>query len=94
MRSEHRRSNFNPDATVFRMPFTTQAADNNKETFNCTICGKFLLSTEWLDYVVEAMKYQAFLPHFVSVGGWCWVVGGGVVGYGVVGGGVVYGCLC
>ena len=35
------------------------------------------------------MKYQAFLPYFVSVGGWCWVVGGGVggvvVGYGVVG---------
>ena len=31
------------------------------------------------------MKYQAFLHFFVSVGGWCWVVEGGVVGYGVVG---------
>ena len=35
------------------------------------------------------MKYHAFLPHFGSVGGWSWVVGGGmgglVVGYGVVG---------
>ena len=35
------------------------------------------------------MKHQAFLPHFVSMSGWCWVVGGGVgggeVGYGVVG---------
>ena len=43
------------------------------------------------------MKYQAFLPHFGSVGVWCWVVGsgisGGVVGYGVVGVGMVYGCM-
>ena len=43
------------------------------------------------------MKYQALRPHFFSVGGWCWVIqgglGGGVVGYGVVGDGVVYGCL-
>ena len=35
------------------------------------------------------MKYQAFLPYFGSMGGWCWVVeggvDGGVVGYGVVG---------
>ena len=56
-----------------------------------------LLSTEMLDYVVKPMKYQAFLPHFGSMSGWCWVVGGGVgggmVGYGLVGGGVVYGCL-
>ena len=28
------------------------------------------LSTEWVDYVEEPMKYQAFLPHFGSVGGW------------------------
>ena len=30
-----------------------------------------LLSTEWLDYVEEPMKYQALRPHFFSVvGGW------------------------
>ena len=46
------------------------------------------LSTEWVDYVEEPMKYQELRPHFFSVGGWCWEVGGGVVG-----GGVVYGCL-
>ena len=43
------------------------------------------LSTEWVDYVEEHMKYQALRPHFFSMAGWCWVVGGGVVGYGVVG---------
>ena len=53
----------------------------------------FFLSTEWVDYVEDPMKYQALRPHFFSVGGWCWVVGDGVVGYGVVGGGMVYGCL-
>ena len=31
------------------------------------------LSTEWVHYVEEPMKYQAFLPHFFSVVGW-WVV--------------------
>ena len=43
------------------------------------------LSTEWVDYVEEPMKYQAFLPHFGSVGGWLegswggwWWVGCGV----------------
>ena len=30
-----------------------------------------LLSTEWVDYVEEPMKYQALRPHFFSVvGGW------------------------
>ena len=53
---------------------------------------RYYLSTEWVDYVVEPMKYQAFLHHFFSVGGWCWVAGGGAMG-GVVGGAVVYGCL-
>ena len=27
-----------------------------------------LLSTEWVDYVEEPMKYQALRPHFFSVG--------------------------
>ena len=41
------------------------------------------LSTDWVDYVEEPMKYQVFLPHFVSVGGWLegswggWWCGGG-----------------
>ena len=50
-----------------------------------------LLSTEWVDYVEEPMKYQALRPHFFSmVGGWRvlglggWV-GGGRVGHGVGG---------
>ena len=40
------------------------------------------LSTEWVDYVDEPMKYQAFLHHFGSVGEWLegswgvWVGGG------------------
>ena len=34
------------------------------------------LSTEWVDYVEEPMKYQALRPHFFSMGGW------GVVGWG------------
>ena len=39
------------------------------------------MSTEWVDYVEESMKYQAFLPHFVSMGGWLegswgWWMGG------------------
>ena len=48
-----------------------------------------LLSTEWVDYVEEPMKYQAFLHHFGSVGGWLegsW--GGWVVVVGWVSGGV------
>ena len=41
------------------------------------------LFTEWVDYVEEPMKYQAFLHHFDSVGGvgeriMGWVGGGGV----------------
>ena len=28
------------------------------------------LSTEWVDYVEEPMKYQALRPHFFPVGGW------------------------
>ena len=40
------------------------------------------LSTEWVDYVEEPMKYQALRPQFFSMGGW----GGGVVGDGGVGG--------
>ena len=59
----------------------------------------FFLSTKCVDYVEEPMKYQAFLHHFGSVGGWLkgswggWV-GGGYVGCGGgrwVGGGYV-GC--
>ena len=34
------------------------------------------LSTKWVDYVEEPMKYQALRPHFFSMGGWwgvvCW----------------------
>ena len=38
-----------------------------------------LLSTEWVDYVEEPMKYQALRPHFFSLGGgvgldWQWGV--------------------
>ena len=36
----------------------------------------FLLSTKWVDYVEEPMKYQALRPHFFSVGGWRWWDGG------------------
>ena len=43
-----------------------------------------LLSTEWVDYVEEPMKYQALRPQFFSVGGWGVV---GVAGVGVGGGG-------
>ena len=46
------------------------------------------LSTEWVDYVEEPMKYQALRPHFFSVvGGWrvLGVGGGGGVGDGVGG---------
>ena len=42
------------------------------------------LSTKWVDYVEEPMKYQALRPQFFSMGGWG--VGGG--GVGVCGGGV------
>ena len=54
------------------------------------------LSTEWVDYVEEPMKYQALRPQFFSVGKWWlveWVVewvrwGGWVFGWGGwVGGG-------
>ena len=39
-----------------------------------------LLSTKWVDYVEEPMKYQALRPHIFSVGGW---VGGSVGEVGV-----------
>ena len=48
------------------------------------------LSTEWVDYVEEPMKYQALRPQFFSVNGWWWG-GGGRVGSGGVGGGRVGG---
>ena len=60
------------------------------------------MSTEWVDYVEEPMKYQALRPHFSlwwgEGGGWGWVhgvlvrdvVGGG----GRVGGGMGGGVLC
>ena len=43
---------------------------------------KSFLSTEWVDYVEEPMKYQALRPHLFSMGGWLegswggWVVMG------------------
>ena len=39
------------------------------------------LSTEWVDYVEEPMKYQALRPQFFSMGGWWWDGGGGVIGW-------------
>ena len=49
-----------------------------------------LLSTKWVDYVEEPMKYQALRPQFFSKGGWGWIGwGGGGVGRG--GGGRVGG---
>ena len=30
------------------------------------------LSTKWVDYVEEPMKYQALRPQFFSVCGWQW----------------------
>ena len=59
-----------------------------------------LLSTEWVDYTEEPMKYQALRPHSFFMGGWGWwggvcgvlmrdVVGGG----GRVGGGMGDGVL-
>ena len=53
------------------------------------------MSTKWIDYVEEPMKYQALRPHFSSVVGGDGVGGmvGWVVGWdgcdGVDGGGVV-----
>ena len=47
-----------------------------------------LLSTKWVDYVEEPMKYQALRPKFFSMDGWG-VVGQVVVGWvGVCRGGV------
>ena len=51
---------------------------------------KYLLSTKWVDYVEEPMKYQALRPQVFSVGG-LGVVGLVVVGWvgvGVVGWGL------
>ena len=66
--------------------------------FYSHLCIHVFLSTKWVDYVEELMKYQAFLPHFVSVGGWLegswggWVCGG-MGGVFMVGGGRVGGCV-
>ena len=43
------------------------------------------LSTEWVDYVKEPMKYQALRPHFFSMGGW-WCAGEGCCGWWMKGG--------
>ena len=40
------------------------------------------LSTKWVDYVEEPMKYQALRPHFFSMGGWLEGSGSGVGGKG------------
>ena len=60
------------------------------------IARSFFLSTKWVDYVEEPMKYQALRPQFFSMGGWGvvgwgWWVGGNGVGWVVVGWGVVEG---
>ena len=56
------------------------------ETVCCHHSHLCLLSTEWVDYVEEPMKYQALRPHFSPwVGGGVWVDGGaGGSGVGVV----------
>ena len=45
------------------------------------------MSTKWVDYVEEPMKYQALRHHFFSMGRWWggWVMGWGFIGW-VVGG--------
>ena len=48
---------------------------------NCFV----FLSTEWVDYVEEPMKYQALRPHFFSVGGWLEGSRGGWMGLGGLG---------
>ena len=40
------------------------------ETINNRMPVFKLLSTKWVDCVEEPMKYQAFLHHFGSMGGW------------------------
>ena len=40
-----------------------------------------IFSTEWVYYVEEPMKYQAFLPHFGSVDGWLEGSWGGLGGW-------------
>ena len=56
------------------------------------------LSTKWVDYVEDPMKYQALRPHFFSMGGWLEGSGGGGgwVGAGevVCGGGWLVGGWC
>ena len=49
---------------------------------NLTTLTEFVgrLSTDWVDYVEEPMKYQALRPHFFSVVGGGGGVGGGGVG--------------
>ena len=34
------------------------------------------MSTKWVDYVEEPMKYQALRLYFFSMGGWEWWWGG------------------
>ena len=41
-----------------------------------------LLSTKWIDYMEEPMKYQALMHHFFYVGGWLEGIWGGRVGDG------------
>ena len=52
-----------------------------KEQSTSTNLTEIILSTKWVDYVEEPMKYQALRPQFFSVGGWGW----GWVGVGWVG---------
>ena len=66
---------------------------NQKEAVRGTISlfMNLLLSTEWVDYVEEPMKYQALRPHFsLWMGGWRVLDMGGWVGVsGMVAGGWV-----
>ena len=66
---------------------------------NNNILSFIFLSTKWVDYVEEPMKYKAFLSLFGTMGGWLegswgvhgWVLGGCLCGGGGVGGVLVRG---
>ena len=77
---------------LFSLKYLTQSERNYNQTVTqdrhpISSAGGIPLSTEWVDYVEEPMKYQALRPHFFSMGGW-WCAGMcGVLVRDVVGGG-------
>ena len=56
---------------VIKIPFELSLARQIRPNSSNSLL-RHLLSTEWVDYVEEPMKYQALRPHFFSVGGWGW----------------------